>query len=393
MLLAQSSPSLQEKQSGGRMQLAMISRSFRSPRQLLCAHATEALAPMLRMGSRLRTGSSTSPERWRKGLLIGANHIGDILYRTSSLTQLAKGLPECSWDILAPEPAAQVLEENPAIRRIHRMEIPHYGSTDFKRLKMERYDVAICYDSGSYARSVVTAALLGIPSRVGYVHKGLSGLITHPIKIDYPQAYPAYFRDLVSQITGQMPEWDLRPEIFLKPEDELKAIAFLREIPDSGTIPLIACFITTRQPSGVWPLEKFRETLELLHASTPVRVVLCGALEDRERLEALQASLSFQAIVNAGALGLRPLVAFLKHCRVVLSTDSGPRHLGNAAGVPVVYLRNLRSSATETGNYLDSEYDLAPEGEFFPPSEQHALLGLISPQAAADQLINILRAS
>jgi heptosyltransferase-2 len=330
---------------------------------------------------------------WRKGLLIGANHIGDILYRSSSLRQLAKGLPECSWDILAPEPAAQVLEENPAIRRIHRMEIPHYGSTDFKRLKMERYDVAICYDSGSYARSVVTAALLGIPSRVGYVHKGLSGLITHPIKIDYPQAYPAYFRDLVSQITGQMPEWDLRPEIFLKPEDELKAIAFLREIPDSGTIPLIACFITTRQPSGVWPLEKFRETLELLHASTPVRVVLCGALEDRERLEALQASLSFQAIVNAGALGLRPLVAFLKHCRVVLSTDSGPRHLGNAAGVPVVYLRNLRSSATETGNYLDSEYDLAPEGEFFPPSEQHALLGLISPQAAADQLINILRAS
>lgn len=393
MLLAQSSPSLQEKQSGGRMQLAMISRSFRSRRQFICAHATEVFDPILRLASRCFTGTSTPPMEWRKGLLIGANHIGDILYRSSSLRQLAKGLPECSWDILAPEPAAQVLEENPAIRRIHRMEIPHYGSTDFKRLKMERYDVAICYDSGSYARSVVTAALLGIPSRVGYVHKGLSGLITHPIKIDYPQAYPAYFRDLVSQITGQMPEWDLRPEIFLKPEDELKAIAFLREIPDSGTIPLIACFITTRQPSGVWPLEKFRETLELLHASTPVRVVLCGALEDRERLEALQASLSFQAIVNAGALGLRPLVAFLKHCRVVLSTDSGPRHLGNAAGVPVVYLRNLRSSATETGNYLDSEYDLAPEGEFFPPSEQHALLGLISPQAAADQLINILRAS
>ena len=393
MLLAQSSPSLQEKQSGGRMQLAMISRSFRSRRQFICAHATEVFDPILRLASRCFTGTSTPPLEWRKGLLIGANHIGDILYRSSSLRQLAKGLPECSWDILAPEPAAQVLEENPAIRRIHRMEIPHYGSTDFKRLKMERYDVAICYDSGSYARSVVTAALLGIPSRVGYVHKGLSGLITHPIKIDYPQAYPAYFRDLVSQITGQMPEWDLRPEIFLRPEDELKAIAFLREIPDSGTIPLIACFITTRQPSGVWPLEKFRETLELLHASTPVRVVLCGALEDRERLEALQASLSFQAIVNAGALGLRPLVAFLKHCRVVLSTDSGPRHLGNAAGVPVVYLRNLRSSATETGNYLDSEYDLAPEGEFFPPSEQHALLGLISPQAAADQLINILRAS
>lgn len=370
----------------------MIFSAFRNKKQLICAQATELLAPVMQATSRVFTGPATQITEWRKGLLIGANHIGDILYRTSSLRQLAKGLPECSWDILAPEPAAQVLEENPAIRRVHLMEIPHYGSPDFKKLRMERYDVAICYDSGSYARSVVTAGLLGIPSRVGYVHKGLSGLITHPIKIDYPQAYPAYFRDLVSQITGLMPEWGLRPEVFLKPEDELKAMDFLREIPNVEAVPLVACFITTRQPFGVWPIEKFCETLELLHASTPVRLVLCGAIEDREKLEALQASLSFPTIINAGKLSLRPLVAFLKHCRVVLSTDSGPRHLSNAAGVPVVFVRNPWFSNIEAGVYCpSSEYDLAPEGEFLLPSDQDALLELVTPQRAADQLINILR--
>jgi hypothetical protein len=225
MLLAQSSPSLQEKQSGGRMQLAMISRSFRSRRQFICAHATEVFDPILRLASRCFTGTSTPPLEWRKGLLIGANHIGDILYRTSSLMQLAKGFPSCTWDILAPEPAAQVLENNPAIRKIHRMEIPYYGSEDFMTLKTEKYDVAICYDTGMYTQPLLTATLLGIPNRVGYVHKGWSGLVTHPIRINYPQPFPAYFRDLVAQLTEQEINWDLRPKVTLTDQDHRKAEA------------------------------------------------------------------------------------------------------------------------------------------------------------------------
>lgn len=371
---------------------AMIPWSFRSRRQWRCAQATEAIAPVLRIASRLYSGGSpTPPETWRKGLLLGASHIGDILYRSSSLKQLAKGFPECTWDILAPEPAAQVLGGNPAIRKIHRMEIPRVRSEDFETLKRENYDVAVCYDTGSYARPLITATLLGIPNRVAYVHKGLSGLVTHPIKIAYPQPYPSYFRDLVAQITGQNPEWDLRPKVFLTPEDESRALAFLGEIPNEGSLPLVACFVTTRQVSGVWPLENFRETLEILHAAIPVRIILCGAAGDNEKLRQLQSLLSFQTTVNSGSLALRPLVALLKRCHVVLSTDSGPRHLANAAGIPVVYLRNLRSSARETGNYLESEYDLAPDVEFIPLEEQDSFLRLVTPQRIADQLMEIIR--
>jgi heptosyltransferase-2 len=331
---------------------------------------------------------------WRKGLLIGANHIGDILYRTSSLMQLAKGFPSCTWDILAPEPAAQVLENNPAIRKIHRMEIPYYGSEDFMTLKTEKYDVAICYDTGMYTQPLLTATLLGIPNRVGYVHKGWSGLVTHPIRINYPQPFPAYFRDLVAQLTEQEINWDLRPKVTLTDQDHRKAEALWSELKLADDRPVLACFVTTRQPTGVWPLEKFRETLELLHGSSTAQIVLCGAAQDAEKLKLLQSSLSLPVSINAGRLELRALIAFLTKCHVVLSTDSGPRHLANAAGVPVVFVRNPWFSRKEAGVYCpDSEYDLAPEGEFFPPSEQHALLGLISPQAAADQLINILRAS
>ena len=363
MKLGAFSPSLQENAGGVRIHHPMISRSFRSRRQLICAHATEVITPMLRFTSRCWTGPATSPEKWRKGLLIGANHIGDILYRSSSLKQLAKGFPQCTWDILAPEPAAQVLEGNPAIGTIHRMEIPGAGSQDFEALKREKYDVAICYDSGSYARALVTAAMLGIPSRVGYVHKGLSGLITHPLPINYPQPYPAYFRDLVARLTHCEPDWDLRPAVFPGPGDEAAAQSLWDEFDNGENLPSVACFVTTRQPTAMWSPDQFADALRSLRSLRPARIILCGSQEDKGILETTGQKLGGPCSMNAGRINLRALVSFLRKCDAVLTTDSGPRHLANAAGVPVVYLRNLLSLETETGSYLASEHDLVPPAE------------------------------
>ena len=57
---------------------------------------------------------------------------------------------------------------------------------------------------------------------------------------------------------------------------------------------------------------------------------------------------------SAGSLGLRALSCFLSHFATVLTTDSGPRHIANAAGVPVVFVRNVWSNAVETGVYVDT---------------------------------------
>lgn len=57
--------------------------AFRNPWLYLPALGTEAMAPLLRAWARIRTGPPTPPERWRKGILIGESHIGDVLYNTS----------------------------------------------------------------------------------------------------------------------------------------------------------------------------------------------------------------------------------------------------------------------------------------------------------------------
>ena len=105
-----------------------------------------------------------------------------------------------------------------------------------------------------------------------------------------------------------------------------------------------------------------------------IDVVLCGAASDRDVLEALRQDNRIKAPVLAGELGLRALVEFLRGCRAVICPDSGPRHLANAAGVPVFFFRNLRSSRVESGEYCESEHDFAPDAEFVAPERQGPFL-------------------
>ena len=368
----------------------IISESFQSPLRRSLAHATESAYPVLQLIARHYSGPPTPAESWSKGILIGANHIGDILYRTSSLAQLAKGLPSCRWDFLAPDPSAQVLEGNPAIGKIQKMEVPMPGSRDFQLLKAEGYDVAICYDSGSYARPLLSATLLGIPNRVAYVHKGLSGLVTHPVAIKYPQSYPAYFRDLVAQLTHYDPRWDLRPSVFPTPDDALAAQTLWDEFENEQELPVVACFVTTRQPSTPWTPAQFTETLQALQSLRPVRIILCGSAEDKDILETMGSELGFPCSINAGRINLRALVPFLRKCSAVLTTDSGPRHLANAAGISIIYLRNPLSQGIETGNYLPSEHDMMPPSENFGNRRHNITSAAITPAMVAGKIAELL---
>ena len=54
----------------------------------------------------------------------------------------------------------------------------------------------------------------------------------------------------------------------------------------------------------------------------------------------------------------------MKRCSLVFCPDSGPRHIANAVGTPVVFVRNLFSDRVETGSYCSNEWDLAAGLDF-----------------------------
>jgi ADP-heptose:LPS heptosyltransferase len=105
--------------------------------------------------------------------------------------------------------------------------------------------------------------------------------------------------------------------------------------------------------------------IEILKAAKEIAdfdVAFCGSREERDSLSAIASSLPFNVKLLAGELSLLGFAAFLSTCSALLAPDSGPRHIGNAAGIPVFFTRNLSQLAVETGKYCDSETDLVPEG-------------------------------
>jgi ADP-heptose:LPS heptosyltransferase len=341
-------------------------------------------------------GAPSEPSTWRRGLILGHNHIGDVVYRTCSLRPLAEAYPECRWSYLTARSSGSLLEGNPALAEV----LPwnsgenswELESGKFAELRRRKFDVVLCTNTLRHYPDLALSVALGAPNRVAYSYKGLSGLITRPAPIHFPSQYPAYFRGMVADLACRAPDWPLRPHIFPSDTDR----AFAQEAFDNlGLVRgrrVVACSFTTRQRSGNWPASHMLGALERARAQTEFELVLCGARSDADQLSAAARLLSFPAHVLAGGLGLRAYAAFLALCDVLFTLDSGPRHIGNAMGIPVLFARNLSHSMIEAGKYCDTEIDLAPSMEYLSDAEAKSVVAGIPVESTATRLLETLAA-
>lgn len=352
--------------------------AVRQRRNRVIAHLSEMAAPALRFVARQYTRARPAPPtEWRSLAIFGAGHIGDTLFRTPSLPILRRALPTCRIIYVCSPAVVELLATNPnvdeALPLVHEGEPWRTRRATLDALRDRAIDAALCTDHIAYHTDLMLALRARIPARVGFVHKGFSGLVTHPVSALYPRPFPAYTRALVAAITGMSDDWSLQPRVYPGPADEHEAGAAWHEMALDDGQPVVACTMTVRQrDTAIWPAERFLETLDLVARRRPMHVVLCGSASDGPYLTraAAQAPASLSCHVMAGRLGLLGLAAFLQRCDALLAPDSGPRHIANAVGTPVVFLRSLSVSQGEAGVYCETETDMSPDGEFLSLPDQ-----------------------
>ena len=188
-------------------------------------------------------------------------------------------------------------------------------------------------------RSALAARLSGAPIRIGYNRDGRGWLLTHPVSVEKseePTPTLDYYAHLVRASLGAS-DMDLRMELFITEAEAAAADEILHDV--KGPYAII-------NPGGNkkrkrWPVERYAQIADHVASDHGLIPVLTGAPGEKDILEAVMSRASPQTpLVNlAGrSLDLGNLKAIVQRAALMITNDTGPRHIAAALGTPLITL-------------------------------------------------------
>jgi len=217
------------------------------------------------------------------------------------------------------------------------------GTALVRRMRGERFDWAVLLTNSW--RTALLAWLGGARRRVGYARDGRRSLLSHPIEPerDGRRIAPAPVVDTYLAIARAMgcPPQSPRLELTTTAEDERSADEIWKRLglrTDGQVITFNGggAFGAAKQ----WPMEHFaRLARQIAQRMDHDVLVMCGPKE-RDAARAIVAESGHSRVFSMAdqPMGLGTAKACIGRGRLMVSTDSGPKHVAAALGKPVVGL-------------------------------------------------------
>jgi len=179
--------------------------------------------------------------------------------------------------------------------------------------------------------------LAGIPVRIGY-HRKCPWLLSHRIrdrKHEGTKHEAEYNFDLIAPLDVPVPE-KIRPYFPLQE----RAARSLEELVIRLRIPVNRPWVVFNPsascPSKMWPAARFGEIAGRIYEKYGAACLFIGTSEDPGLLKPIQRNIKGPLYDLTGRLSIGMLGALLAKARLLISNDSGPVHIANAVGTPVI---------------------------------------------------------
>lgn len=218
------------------------------------------------------------------------------------------------------------------------------GGTPFlgliARLKKRKFDLAVVLP-GSF-KSALLCRMAGIPKVVGYDRDGRGFLLTDkllPTRLNgryVPSPIIKYYMGLASFMGAQ--SHDLTMELFVTPSEQRQADAVIGR----AAVPLARPRIILNPgaqfgSSKCWQPDYFAELADRLVEKHGATILISTAPKERWIVEEIRKLMKHPAIdLAAFGMTLGALKAVVRDCDLMVTNDTGPRHIAAAFGVPVV---------------------------------------------------------
>lgn len=268
---------------------------------------------------------------------------------------------------------------------------PRFGTaTLINRLRANHWDLAILFTNSF--RSAMIAAAGGVRKRIGYARHGRRLLLTHPI--DAPRRdgrisqvpMVDYYLDLAA--AAGFPSTDRRLELPLSPWGTLCADRIWRDLSLDRADRIVAMHVAGAYGAAKsWPASHFVELARKIVTHTLASVLFVCGHRERTTVQRIARELGHERVVSMAdhPLDIQTLKACLARCHVMVSTDSGPRHVAAAFGKPVITLFGptwpiVAANPTVQSIDLQLALECVPCGRRTCPKGHHRCMQELSPE-------------
>ncbi len=321
------------------------------------------------------TGRGASdPERV---LVRMPNWIGDIVMATPALAALRAAWPGARLVAAGPAHLAPLLAGSGLVDAVLPLPSRRSGGLGALRetaglLAAEGFDLAVLLTNS--VSSALSTWWARIPVRVGHRVVGRSWSLTHAADGDAVRSESALrlpTPERYARLLDFMGVDRVGPRMVLATTDdeEAAATAWLARHMGASEAPLIGIHPGgSFGPSKLWSVEGFAAVAATLAERRGARVVVfCGPRAEEQELSRQIVAAAGPAALSAAdePLDLGALKAVVRRLSLLISIDSGPRHLGAAFGVPTVVLMGstdprLTNTNLETSVIVRSEVSCSP---------------------------------
>lgn len=270
-------------------------------------------------------------------LIIQTSFLGDVVLTTPLIAELAKRGPV---DVLTTPTGADVLANNPAIRRLIKYDKRDtYGAAVQTWRSLRSIRQSPPYDSvymaqGSF-RSALLATLTGSHERVGFFTSHGRALYTRRVeyRTDRHHSERLWWLSMTDCADPPTPE-QLRVRLYPSDADRSTVDVLLRRagVADGSFIVLA--------PGSAWGTKRWPYFSELaVRASQAHPLVVAGSTADRAAAAEIALRVTSSRMLDAcGRLPILASAELIGRARAIVTNDSAPQHLASAMGTPTLTL-------------------------------------------------------
>ncbi len=294
------------------------------------------------------------PNGWsemKRILAVRLDNIGDVIMLGPALREMKRVLPAASITLLASPNGSQAAPLLPWIDRVmveravwQELDAPPEPNLDgqyelIQRLERGKFDAAFIFTSFSQSPHppAYAAYLAGIPVRVGQSKEFGGAVLTKWVRKLPDETHQAEANLHLIEESG-FPVSRRELEVRVPDEVQDEADKLLERSGISADRPFIALAPGATCSARRYDIGRFAEVARRLSEQTRLPIVVLGSPREVPLALRVVEAAGDRCVSLTGECNVAGLAAVLRRASLLVANDSGPMHLAEAVGCPMVIL-------------------------------------------------------